>query len=239
MRYIMKFYRIDTSDKFMNKKYAYLSVNSKNEIKDKEKVIEIEHILCHCPFCGFKYVNIFYPEKNYGIFNKDSVGDFSFGVTSYGAFGLSAKAVDLIKKYNLKGIIDFKKYISIETTRKDPITSIDNEYYEAKIAYLPLIWEHVIDENNESKSFSKVDHIGKYGCEKCISNKIYESLNKADKLYIKELNEVSLDIFSTTDNRGKIIVSQRFVDMCEKEGLTNIVKKFIEIYDSKDYDQIK
>lgn len=237
----MKFYRIDKSDTFMNRKYAYLSVNSKNEIKYKEKanIREIEHIKCSCPFCGFEYFNIFYPEKNYGIFNKDSVGDFSFGVTSYGDFGLSAKAVRLIKEYDLKGIIDLKKYISIETTRKAPITSIDNEYYEAKITYLPLIWEDVKDENNVSKSFSEVDYIGRYGCEKCTSNKIYGSLKKTDKLYIKGLNEVSLDIFSTTDNQGKIIVSQRFVDMCEKEGLTNIVKKFVEIYDSKECNEIK
>lgn len=237
----MKFYRIDKSDTFMNRKYAYLSVNSKNEIKYKEKanIREIEHIKYSCPFCGFEYFNIFYPEKNYGIFNKDSVGDFSFGVTSYGDFGLSAKAVRLIKEYDLKGIIDLKKYISIETTRKAPITSIDNEYYEAKITYLPLIWEDVKDENNVSKSFSEVDYIGRYGCEKCTSNKNYGSLNKTDKLYIKGLNEVSLDIFSTTDNQGKIIVSQRFVDMCEKEGLTNIVKKFVEIYDSKECNEIK
>ena len=237
----MKFYRIDTSGMFMNRKYAYLSVNSKNEIKYKEKanIREIEHIKYSCPFCGFEYFNIFYPEKNYGIFNKDSVGDFSFGVTSYGDFGLSAKAVRLIKEYDLKGIIDLKKYISIETTRKAPITSIDNEYYEAKITYLPLIWEDVKDENNVSKSFSEVDYIGRYGCEKCTSNKIYGSLKKTDKLYIKGLNEVSLDIFSTTDNRGEIIVSKRFVDMCEKEGLTNIVKKFVEIYDSKECNEIK
>ena len=237
----MKFYRIDTSGMFMNRKYAYLSVNSKNEIKYKEKanIREIEHIKYSCPFCGFEYFNIFYPEKNYGIFNKDSVGDFSFGVTSYGDFGLSAKAVRLIKEYDLKGIIDLKKYISIETTRKAPITSIDNEYYEAKITYLPLIWEDVKDENNVSKSFSEVDYIGRYGCEKCTSNKIYGSLKKTDKLYIKGLNEVSLDIFSTTDNQGKIIVSQRFVDMCEEEGLTNIVKKFVEIYDSKECNEIK
>ena len=29
----MKFYRIDTSGMFMNRKYAYLSVNKKNQIK--------------------------------------------------------------------------------------------------------------------------------------------------------------------------------------------------------------
>ena len=57
----MKFYRIDTSGMFMNRKYAYLSVNNKNQIKYKEKHIEEVHELYTCPYCGFKSNEIFYP----------------------------------------------------------------------------------------------------------------------------------------------------------------------------------
>ena len=234
----MKFYRIDTSGMFMNRKYAYLSVNKKNQIKYKEKLIEEVHELYTCPYCGFKSNEIFYPEKNYGIFNKDSVGDFSFGVTTYGNFALSAKAVNLIQQYNLKGIVDFKKYISIETTRKAPITSIDNDYYEAKLTFLPLICEYALDEyNNPVTNVFEDDEI--IGCNKCSSTKSYIGFNKTDKLYISGLNDVTLDIFSTTHMPGEIIVSQNFVDMCIKENLTNIVNRFVEVFDSKLYEKNK
>ena len=234
----MKFYRIDLKGMFMNRKYAYLSVSKKNDIKDNEKYIEEIHDVYICPYCGFRDERIFYPEKNYGIFNKDSVGDFSFGVTKYGSFALSAKAVNLIQKYNLKGIVDFKKYISIETTRKAPITSIDNDYYEAKIVYLPLIWEQVVDENyNPSDNYCIIED--NMGCEHCSSTKIYLRLNKTDIVYIKGLDDVTFDIFSTMDNRGEIFVSQNFVDMCIKENLTNIVNRFVEVFDSKLYEKNK
>ena len=38
---------------------------------------------------------------------------------------------------------------------------------------------------------------------------------------------------------GEIIVSQNFVDMCIKENLTNIVNRFVEVFDSKLYEKNK
>ena len=232
----MKFYRIDTSDMFMNRKYAYLSVSKKNEVKDKDK--EVIHNKYICPFCGYKMDYIFYPARYYGIFNKDNVGDFTFGVTVYGDFGISLKSKELIEKYDLKGVIEFKKYLSIETTRKKPITSIDNNYYEAKITYLPLICHQVVNEDNIPKSYLFERNIGEYGCKKCVSNKEYYSLEKTDKLYVKGLDEVTLDVFTATDNPSEIFISQRFVDMCVKEKLSNITNRLVEIYDTKDYNNI-
>jgi len=232
----MKFYRIECNVMFMNRKYAYLSTNKKNEFNDNKDYVVEEHEIYTCPYCGHKNKNLFYPELYYGIFNKDNVGDFSFGVTSYGQLGLSNRAIKLIKEYYLKGVKELKKYISIETTRKAPITSIDNEYYEAKIEFLPLIWKYITDENNNLVTdYILRDNRDEFGCDKCLSNKMYRSLNKNDKLYITGLNEVTLDIFSTTDNKGEIFVSQKFVDMCVKEKLTNITNKFVEVYDSESY----
>ena len=63
-------------------------------------------------------------------------------------------------------------------------------------------------------------------------------MEKTDKLYVKGLDEVTLDVFTATDNPSEIFISQRFVDMCVKEKLSNITNRLVEIYDTKDYNNI-
>ena len=54
--------------------------------------------------------------------------------------------------------------------------------------------------------------------------------------FIKELkNKVDIDIFSTMDNPTAIFVSERLVEACEKEGITNILDKLVRVYDDSEY----
>lgn len=54
-------------------------------------------------------------------------------------------------------------------------------------------------------------------------------------IYISGLNEVDLDIFTTMGNCSTIIVSERLVEACEKEGITNILDKLVRVYDNSEY----
>ena len=55
------------------------------------------------------------------------------------------------------------------------------------------------------------------------------------QIYISGLNEVDLDIFATMGNCSTIIVSERLVEACEKEGITNILDKLVRVYDDSEY----
>ena len=65
--------------------------------------------------------------------------------------------------------------------------------------------------------------------------KIFISIPKKTNIYISGLNEVDLDIFATMGNCSTIIVSERLVEACEKEGITNILDKLVRVYDDSEY----
>lgn len=227
----MKFYRWDQSRMFFSSKnqYAYLSVNKSNKIPDGYKGPIEEYQRYKCPYCGFEEINLFYPEKHIAVFCKDKVGDVSLGVRSYGAISFSSKILNMITKYGLKGIVGAKKYISMETTKQQPITSIDGDYYAATIKFDPLIWKYIDEEDK-----CIVDEYTNEGCSKCQGNKCYIDIPKTAKLYLQGLNQETLDIFSTIDNAGEVFFSERFIDACRKENITNLLDKIVEVYDIED-----
>ena len=228
----MKFYRLDTSRSFFSTKntYAYLSVNKSNEIPDGYKGPREEYLRYKCPFCGFEQINIFFPEKHVAVFNKDKVGDISLGVNCYGEISFSQKMLNMIQQYDLKGIVDTKRYTHMETSKRQPIVSINGAYYGAKISFETLLWKF-IDKLDECIVTEIAE---KYGCEKCMGHRAIVGIPKTAKLYLQGLNQVTSDIFSTIDNAGYIFFSERFIEACRKENITNLLDKIVEVYDISD-----
>lgn len=235
----MKYYRIGGKGKYFSSKktYAYLSVNKDNEINDVDKEPKIKHLMFKCPYCGRKVIYIYYTNKNIAVFNKDKVGDFSFGVTCYGSFVATEKLLNMFEKYNLTGIVDYIEYKYAETVKRKPITSYAGKLYDVKITYLPIIWEHC--ENLESDEGDKKTLVFESelsgGCIHCCGKKGYIGLAPKAKVYLENLNKVNIDIFSTMDNPTAIFVSERLVEACEKEGITNILDKLVRVYDDSEY----
>lgn len=215
---------------FSSKKtYAYLSVNKSNEISDGYKGPREEYLRYKCPYCGFEQAQIFFPEKNVAVFNKDKVADISLGVTSWGAVSFSQKMLNMIERYNLKGIIDTRRYAYMETVKRKPIESIEGDYYGARIKFEPLFWKN-IDKLAECNVIN-LSEVDKVGCEKCRGNRMILSIPKTATLYLQGLNQVTSDIFSTIDNAGHVFFSERFIEACKKENITNLLDKIVEVYD--------
>ena len=228
----MKFYRLDDSKKFYASKasYAYLSINKTNKVPDNYAGPEELHIVYKCPYCGIEEVNRFFPEKHIAVFNKDNVGDITLGVRKYGQISFSQKVLDMISKYGLNGIVDIKQYLFMETSKThQPITSIVGPYYDAKIKFEPIVWRYIDEEDK-----CIVDEDASEGCSKCQGNKCYIGIPKTAKLYLQGLNQVVSDIFSTIDNAGHVFFSERFIDACRKENITNLLDKIVEVYDISD-----
>lgn len=227
----MKFYRLTTDGMFSysKKSYAYLSVNKTNKVPDNYKGPVEEYPICKCPYCGFERIHLFRPEKNIAVFCKDKVGDISMGVHDYGQISFSQKFLDMIDKYGLKGIVDDKKYLFMETSRHQPITSIEGDYYGALIHFEPLVWKYInkIEKSDLTKRPEKV------GCNKCISPYM-AFYDKDAKVYLQGLKSVEFDIFSTIDSGGEVIFSERFVEACKKENITNLLDRIVEVYDIED-----
>lgn len=226
----MKFYRLATDGMFSysKKSYAYLSVNKTNRIPDGYKGPREEYSICKCPYCGFERIHIFRPEKYIAVFCKDNVGDISLGVHDYGQISFSQKFLDMIDKYGLKGIVDVKKYLFMETSKHQPITSIEGDYYSALIQFEPLVWKHI---DKTKRDLTKRPE--EVGCNKCLSPYM-AFYNKDAKVYLQGLKDVPYDIFSTIDSGGEVIFSERFIEACKKEGITNLLDRIVEIYDIED-----
>lgn len=239
----MRFYRIDNSDLYKNTKYAYMSINKDNQHK-KTDTDEIMYTYFKCKYCGFEERGRFFPSRFIGVFCKDSVGDFTSGEMKYGGFAFSQKALETMKKYNITGLRDIKKYNRLETTRYKPITSIEGGYYNALLDYeYPIITRYYDPIKREEYDQTGEYIISHYAmeagcCKKCATRlpKKYPYVfrqTKDTKLYFKDLKKITKDIFIPKSKASLIIVSERFKEMCEKEKLTNI--KFVEVYDEEDY----
>ena len=229
----MKYYRIDDTDMFFVRKYAYFSVNKDNKIQKGDERIQYERY--KCPFCGYESKSYFTPKRYIAVFCKDSVGDFTFGLRQYGELSFSEKALQAIKKYNITGIEEIKKYLKMETTRYKPITSIEGDYYDAKLSFdKPLLTKYKnIDEKDIIDSELEVTDCMFDGNKKPIQ--LLGSIPKEAKLYFRYLHEMTKDIFIPYCTQSNIIVSERFKEMCEKEKLTNIINRFVEVYDEDEY----
>lgn len=230
----MKFYRIDLSKMYFSSKksYAYLSVNSDNSSDTPFKEEKVENYIYKCPYCGYERIDYFYPKKQVGVFNKNNVGDFAFGVPGYGQCAVSEKVINMMEKYELIGIEDYKMFNFCETTRKMPIDLKSGNMYDIKIKHLPLIWAKCVDENLDSFSgtlaYKNDEDIG---CDYCAGKFSYLSLSKKAQVYIKNLNDVNLDIFTTMSNPSYIFVSEKFANACISENITNITEKLIPVFD--------
>ena len=229
----MKYYRIDDTDMFFVRKYAYFSVNKDNKIQKGDERIQYERY--KCPFCGYESKSYFTPKRYIAVFCKDSVGDFTFGLRQYGELSFSEKALQAIKKYNITGIEEIKKYLKMETTRYKPITSIEGDYYGARLSFdKPLLTKYKnIDEKDIIDSELEVTDCMFDGNKKPIQ--LLGSIPKEAKLYFRYLHEMTKDIFIPYCTQSNIIVSERFKEMCEKEKLTNIINRFVEVYDEDEY----
>ena len=223
----MKFYRIDTSHMFFDRKYAYLTVNSTNKIPDNYNGPTEEYLNFKCPYCGYEEHRIFYSEKFIAVFSKDSVGDISVGAVTF-QFAFSQKVLNMIEKYQLKGIEEVRQYKYMETARHKQIESIESPYYDAKIHFEPLRWKYV---DKESDCLVVVQESRTCGCSKCLGNKDYLEIPKDAKIYLDGLNNVEYDVFTTIDNFGEVFVSERFVQACKAEKITNILNRLVEVFD--------
>lgn len=229
----MKYYRIDDTDMFFVRKYAYFSVNKDNKIQKGDERIQYERY--KCPFCGYESKSYFTPKRYIAVFCKDSVGDFTFGGWGFGELKFSEKALQAIKKYSITGIEEIKKYLKMETTRYKPITSIEGDYYGARLSFdKPLLTKYKnIDEKDTIDPKINENDCMFDGNKKPIQ--LLGSIPKEAKLYFRYLHEMTKDIFIPYCTQSNIIVSERFKEMCEKEKLTNIINRFVEVYDEDEY----
>lgn len=232
----MRFYRINLNNVVNSRKesYAYLTLNKDNYSSTNRDIYSVDNFIYKCPFCGREKINYFYPEQHIAVFNKNKIGDFSYDVTSYGDITISEKVVEMLTKYKIKGVLDMKEYLFVETKRRE---KIDLKLFEAKLIYLPNYWKYVIDDrlddmrstNIRRKDAAEIECIHCEGIYSCYR------LSKKAKVYIDNLKEIDYDIFITMDQASDIIVSERFVEACKKENLTNILDKLVEVYDANDY----
>lgn len=222
----MRYFRLNIKDMFFSSKktYAYLSVNKSNEIINDEgdKFIKFK-----CPYCGYEKINYFYPSKHIAVFNKDKVGDFSIGCTGFGYFAISERFLNILMSNEIKGIKEIKKYNRLETVKKGKINSIEGNYYDVLVETIPIL----LKQKNDVKII-KENH-DNVRCDICCVNGYGNDYIETDVLYFEGLQNVEYDIFCSIENTNILIVSEKFVKLCIENNITNILHRFIEVYESE------
>lgn len=201
----MDFYVIDTSNRFVDKIYAY-GEELNHETGDFLK----------CKICGVPVSMREWLSPRTVKLSKPKYGDFIFG--TFSTFLCSERFKDLYTKSKLKGIIDFQPVDILKINRKKANSPEPPTYFNVVIA----IGEGRIDEI-KSKMVKEYDQPK---CNYCMSG-IIESF---EGVYIDVKTWDGKDIFYPRGLPGTIVITSHFYDFLVKNNFTNI-----SVVPSKEY----
>ena len=127
----------------------------------------------------------------------------------------------------IKGIKEIKKYNRLETVKKGKINSIEGNYYDVLVETIPILLKQKNDVKIIKKNHDNVR------CDICCVNGYGNDYIETDVLYFEGLQNVEYDIFCSIENTNILIVSEKFVKLCIENNITNILHRFIEVYESE------
>ena len=192
-----EFYRVNMHN-FYNNNFAYCEPTDD---------ASYSHPTPKCPVCGSTVGPLQWDEPRKVIFSKPKYGDLVYGLK----FLVSEKFKNLYENSDLKGIIEF---IPVEIVKVRYLKQLSTEipiYYSVRLIY----------------SFARVDknrsyitgHPDERYCSLC--KPFGTTIDVIKGIYIDETNWGGEDIFHLHEI-GSIFISQKFVDFCLINELTNL-----------------
>lgn len=191
----------------------YPSISTFAEIVPKET--KFDHSICvHCPCCGKRVSGSFWVQPREIVLTKRKLPDFLYNYVDYVRVHLSEVAIKKILESDLRGIIKVDEIDSVRFQRKSKEVVIPPKYYRIEVARSRITIDH-------ASSDIKYGKMGDYGyCPLC--RQVPATYNIIRKLELNMEQYEGYDIFQIYEMGTRVFLSQRFIDFCEDNKLTNL-----------------
>lgn len=163
-----------------------------------------------CPSCGGRVSGCYWVEKREIMLNKNKLPDFLY---IYGGanipFLVSERALAVLKENEISGILKF-----------EPVDAVRLKKEVLDVKYYILTLKRELYPINHERSKIVYGDNPHARCRVC--NPIGRTKDIIAELYFKSDVTVTQDIFKIYDLGDSVFLSERFTDVCLKNGLTGL-----------------
>lgn len=182
-------------------------------------LIEVDYLYDNyvaCPECGRRVTGAYWLPPREVVLTKRVVPDFLYVLTDRAPFVISEKALTVIQNAGLTGILRYEEIEIARFQRKSKTEIPIPKYYHIELAYSRITINHersVIDHGPAS-----IDH--KKLCPLC--HPVLGTYDFYRKLSLNMNAYEGYDIFHCYEMGEHVFLSQRFIDVCKENNLTNL-----------------
>lgn len=171
--------------------------------------------IVHCPQCGRFVSGGYWLPPREVVLTSRKIPDFLYAYCDNVDFLLSEQALTRIQKAGLKGILKAEEIEQVRFQRKSKKDTIIPKYFHIELAYSRITLNH-----EKSVIHYGADCSDTGICSLC--RQVAKTRNFTRSLVFNMENFEEYDIFHVYEMGSLVFLSQRFVDFCRRESLTNL-----------------
>ena len=195
--------------------------------------IPVEHDydkMDYCPECGNRVSGGYWKQPREVVLNRHKAPDFLYAYCDNAPFVVTERVLEAIRSAGLSGLCKAEEIETVHFQRKPKQEKYLPKYYHIEVARSRITIDH---EHSVIKYGNRKDGPG---CPLC--RQVPATYDFFRNLSLKMEAYEGYDIFQTYELCNQLFVSQRFVDMAEACGLTNLRCKKVQQYKSECWDYL-
>lgn len=170
-----------------------------------------------CPLCGRRVSGSFWMQPREVVLTNRRTPDFLYSYSSEAPFLLSERALTVIRQAGLTGIVNAEEIEHTRFKRKGKKEVLIPKYYYIELARSSMTVNHeksvIVYGNQGEETYAEP-------CPLC--RPVPGTYDFIRHLEFNMEQYEGYDIFFTYELGGDAILSKRFVDVCQANGLTNL-----------------
>ena len=200
--------------------------------------IPVEHDyerFASCPLCGTRVSGAYWQRPREVVLTRHKAPDFLYAYCDNAPFVVTERVLEGIRREGLTGLLNAEEIENARFQRKPKQEKYLPKYYHIEVARSRI----TIDHEKSIIKYGTRGYGGKKegpGCPLC--RQVLATYDFYKKLALRMEAYEGYDIFQTYELCDQLFVSQRFVDMAGKWGLTNLCCKPVENSQSECWDYI-
>ena len=180
-----------------------------------------------CPECGSFVSGAYWISPREVVLTSRKCPDFLYNYCDNVDFLLSEKALDLILHSELTGIVKTEEIEQVRFQRKSKKETPIPKYFHIELARSRITVDHEKSVIHYGKTPS-----GRALCQLC--HQVDYTMDFTRKLTFHMDNYEGYDIFQTYEMGNIVLLSQRFVNFCRENSLTNLHCTPIQTYGKRE-----
>lgn len=175
-----------------------------------------------CPLCGAYVSSALWKRPRAVVLTSRKIPDFLYNLFDRSPFLLSENALQKIRSAGLKGILSAEKIEHVRFQRKSKQETPIPTYYHIELA------RSKITINHEKSNIVYGQSSDRKRCDLC--RQVPATYDFFRRLCLNMEDYEGYDIFHTYELGNAVLLSQRFVDFCIENDLTNLHCSIAEQY---------